>query len=50
MKLELNREWFEDHINAEDNCEIGAGGEASEPNTEAESRLAKHPEDDRFEM
>ena len=26
MKLELNREWFEGRINAEDNCEIGAGG------------------------
>ena len=50
MKLELNREWFEDRINVEDNCEIGAGGEATEPIAEAEIRPDQHPEDDSLEM
>jgi hypothetical protein len=50
MKLELNREWFEDRINSEDNCEIGARGAASEPIAGAEIRLSQHPEDDFVEM
>ncbi len=50
MKLELNREWFEDRINSEDNCEIGAGGAASEPIAGAKIRLSQHPEDDFVEM
>ena len=49
MKLELNREWFEDRIHSEDNCEIGAGGAASEPIAEVEVQSEQQPEDDSVE-
>ena len=50
MKLELNCEWFEDRMNAEDDCEISAGVAASEPIAEDEIRLDQNPDDDRVEM
>ena len=50
MKVELNREWFEDRINAENDCEVGAGGAASEPMAGAVIQLDQQPEDALVEM
>lgn len=46
MKLNLDRNWFEDRISAEDDCEVGAGSVPVESLTEPDLRVVQNTEDE----